>query len=144
MYLIFNAKRALINSYIISNFNYCPVVWIFSTAKSLSKIERLQKRLLRFVYNNDSISYKDLLEKAKKVQMSVNWLRILYVDLYNTVNELNPEFMNNIFKVKENKRLVTEKKLNRETLEGNQVWGKMFESTWTKDLEKSSFSYQIF
>ena len=53
--------------------------------------------------------------------MSVNWLRILYVDLYNTVNELNPEFMNNIFKVKENKRLVTEKKLNRETLEGNQV-----------------------
>ena len=76
--------------------------------------------------------------------MSVNWLRILYVDLYNTVNELNPEFMNNIFKVKENKRLVTEKKLNRETLEGNQVWGKMFESAWTKDLEKSSFSYQIF
>ena len=76
--------------------------------------------------------------------MSVNWLRILYVDLYNTVNELNPEFMNNIFKVKENKRLVTEKKLNRETLEGNQVWSKMFESAWTKDLEKSSFSYQIF
>ena len=52
--------------------------------------------------------------------------------------------MNNIFKVKENKRLVTGKKLNRETLEGNHVWGKMFESTWTKDLEKSSFSYQIF
>ena len=40
-YLRFNAKRVLINSYIISNFNYFPLVWIFSTAKSLKKIEIL-------------------------------------------------------------------------------------------------------
>ena len=40
-YLNFNAKRVLINSYIISNFNYCPLVWIYSTAKSLNKIESL-------------------------------------------------------------------------------------------------------
>ena len=31
-YLNFNAKRVLINSYIISNFNYCPLIWIYSTA----------------------------------------------------------------------------------------------------------------
>ena len=43
-YLNFNAKRVLINSYIISNFNYFPLVWIFSTAKSLNKIESLQKK----------------------------------------------------------------------------------------------------
>ena len=47
-YLNFNAKRALINSYIISIFNYCPLVWIFSTDKSLNKIESLQKRSPRF------------------------------------------------------------------------------------------------
>ena len=63
-YLNFNAKRVLINSYIISNFNYCPLVWIFSTAKSLNKIESLQKRALRFLYSDYSISYEDLLEKA--------------------------------------------------------------------------------
>ena len=45
-YLSFNAKRVLMNSYIISNFNYCPLVWIFSTAKSLNKIESLQRRAL--------------------------------------------------------------------------------------------------
>ena len=63
-YLNFNAKRVLINSYIVSNFNYGPLVWIFSTAKSLNKIESLQKRALRFLYNDYSISYEDLLEKA--------------------------------------------------------------------------------
>ena len=51
-YLNFNAKRALINSYIISIFNYCPLVWIFSTDKSLNKIESLQKRSPRFSYND--------------------------------------------------------------------------------------------
>ena len=47
-YLDFNAKRVLINSCIISNFNYCPQVWIFSIAKSLNKIESLQKERFDF------------------------------------------------------------------------------------------------
>ena len=31
-FLSFHAKEVLINSYIISNFNYCPLVWMFSSA----------------------------------------------------------------------------------------------------------------
>ena len=105
-YLNFNAKRVLINSYIISNFNYCALVWISSTAKSQNKIESLQKRALWFLCNDYSISYEDLLEKAGNVKMSFNRLRNLCVEIYKTTNKLNPELMNNIFKVKENKRLV--------------------------------------
>ena len=121
-YLIFNAKRVLINSYIISNFSYCPLVWIFSTAKFLNKIESLQKRTPRFLYTDYSISYQVLLEKARKVKISVNRLRNLCVEIYKTINKLNPEFMNNIFNVKENERLVRKQyKLNLETPEWNQV-----------------------
>ena len=61
--------------------------------------------------------------------MSVNRLRNLCVEIYKTINKLNPEFMNNIFKVKENKRLVSEKyKINLENLEWNQVtfWAKNY------------------
>ena len=105
-YLSFNAKRVLINSYIISNFNYYPLVWIFSTAKSLNKIESLQKRALQFLYNDYSISYEGLLEEAGKVKMNAYRLRNLCVEIYKAINKLNPEFMNNIFKVKENKRKV--------------------------------------
>ena len=117
-YLSFNAKRALINSYIISNFNYCPLVWMFSTAKSLNKIETLQKRALRFLYNDYSISYEGLLKKTGKIKMNVYRLRNLCVEIYKTINKLNPE----IFKIKENKRVVREQfKLNLETPEWNQV-----------------------
>ena len=59
-YLRFDAKRALINSYIISKFHYCPLVWIISIAKSLNKIKKPQKRALSFLSNNYSISYEVL------------------------------------------------------------------------------------
>ena len=93
----FNAKRVLINSYIISNFNFGSLIWIFSTAKSLNKIGSLQKAL-RYLCNDYSISCEGLLEKSGKMKMSVNRLRILCVEIYKTVNKLNPQFMNIIFK----------------------------------------------
>ena len=51
-FLDFEEKKALINSYFYSNFKYCPLVWMFSSAKSLNKVESLQKRALRFSYDN--------------------------------------------------------------------------------------------
>ena len=52
----------------------------------------------------------------------VNMLRILCVEMYKIINKVNPEFMNNIFKVKKNKRIAREQyKLNLETPEWNQV-----------------------
>ena len=50
--------------------------------------------------------------------MRVYWLRIVCTEIYKT----NPGFMNNIFKVKENKRLIREQyKLNLQTPKWNQV-----------------------
>ena len=43
-FLSFEEKKTLINSYFYSNFNYCPLVWMFSSAKLLNRIESLQKK----------------------------------------------------------------------------------------------------
>ena len=48
-FLAFEEKKTLMNSYFCSNFNYCPLVRMFSSTKSLNKIESLQKRALRFL-----------------------------------------------------------------------------------------------
>ena len=34
-------RKALIQSFVLSNFNYCPLVWILSSVKSLNKLENL-------------------------------------------------------------------------------------------------------
>ena len=76
------------------------------------------KKALRFLYNDYSISYEGFSEKAGKVKMSVNKLRNLCVEIYKTINKLNPKFMNNVVKVKETKTLVREQyKLNLGTPE---------------------------
>ena len=70
--------------------------------------------------NHYTIRHEDLLEKSRKGENEN--LRILCVETNKAVNKLNLEFMINIFKVEENKRLVREKyKLNLETLEQSQV-----------------------
>ena len=46
---------------------------------------------------------------------------MLCTEIYKTINKLNPELMNNIFEVRENKRLVREQYRAIETPEWNQV-----------------------
>ena len=41
---------------------------MFSSAQSVNKIENLQKRALRFLYNNFEGSYGDLLSKEGSLQ----------------------------------------------------------------------------
>ena len=43
-FLDFEEKKTLINSYFYSNFNCCPLIWMFSSAKPLNKVESLQKK----------------------------------------------------------------------------------------------------
>ena len=102
-------KRVLINSYFMSNFSYCPLVWMFSYASSLKKIENLQKRALRFLYNNYQLSYEELLDKANSSTMNVKIFRFLWVEIYKTINNLNPSFIKQIFELRETKRSVLEK-----------------------------------
>ena len=78
-FLSFEAKKVLVNSYFYSNFNYCPLVWMFSSAKSLNKIESLQKRALRYLYSDYESPYDTLLAKSVKVTMKASRLRSLCV-----------------------------------------------------------------
>ena len=41
--LCFKEKKILINGYFMTNFNYRPLVWMFSFTDFLKKIENLQK-----------------------------------------------------------------------------------------------------
>ena len=41
----FKERKVLVNTFVMSNFHYCSLVWNFSSAQSLNKIENLQKRL---------------------------------------------------------------------------------------------------
>ena len=84
-FLAFEEKKTLINSYVYSNFNYCPLVWMFSSSKSLNKVESLRKRALRFLYDNYDCSYESILKLVGKSTMNVNRLRSLSIEIFKTL-----------------------------------------------------------
>ena len=105
-FLGFEEKKVLINSYFYSNFNYCPLVWMFSHTKSLKKVEALQKRALRFLYNDYNTPLEEILKKSGKVCMEVNRLRYLCIEIYKSISNINPSFMKQIFQLRETNRTV--------------------------------------
>ena len=118
----FKERKVLVNTFVMSNFNYCYLVWNFSSAQSLNKIENLQKRALRFLLNDYGSTYEDLLEEYSYPHINLRGPRTLCLEIYKTLNKLNPGYMNDIFKLRNTDKLTREKnKLNLEIPTPNQA-----------------------
>ena len=72
---------------------------MLTNAKSLHKIEVIQKRAFSFMLNDYGSSYEDLLKNSGNPSMNLRRTRSLCKEIYKTIKNLNPEFMKNLFKV---------------------------------------------
>ena len=95
--LDYDSRMVIYKSFIISNFNYCPVVWLFTSKSALSKLENIQKRALRFVLNDYETDYNDLLTKANLPGIKTMTLRQLAIEVYKSITKINPEYFNELF-----------------------------------------------
>ena len=73
----FKEKEVLLDSFVYSNFNYCPLVWHFYSSKSLYKIEKIQERALRLLDNDFTSDYAELLKKSGKATVKSKRKRII-------------------------------------------------------------------
>lgn len=80
-------KESIYKSFIHSNFNYCPVVWLLCSESNVSKLAKLQYRALKFVYmyNDFSSTYEELLCKGKHVSTAV--------EVYKCINGIAPLYL---------------------------------------------------
>ena len=74
-YIRFQEIKMLLDSFISSNFNFCP-----HPAALSKKIKKIQERVLRLLYNDSYSSYNSLLVKAERPTIEVSFLRILAID----------------------------------------------------------------
>ena len=51
-YLTIDKRKILLNSFITAQFNYCPLIWMCHSRALNNKINRIQERALRIVYND--------------------------------------------------------------------------------------------
>ena len=94
-------KLQIFNAFILSNFNYCPLVWHLCGPTLSLKTEKTQERALRFVYNDPVSAYPNLLERAKKPSLYLSRIRTLSIEVYKILSNLSPSFLNDMYVRKE-------------------------------------------
>ena len=97
--------EVIVNSFIYSNFNYCPLVCHFSSCKALRNIENIHKRCLRMIRNDYDSDYETLSKICGTSTMQIKKIKQLAIEIIKTVNNLNPDFMKNICTSKHNARV---------------------------------------
>ena len=102
-YLKPSSKRLTINSFVFSNFNYCPLVWNFASSTLINKLETTQERALRMIDNDQLSSYTSILETQKKTTVKVRILQLLATEIYKTLSNNNPSYIKEIFEMKCNR-----------------------------------------
>ena len=100
-HLNLNSRRTIYNSFIMSNFNYCPLVWHFCGKSNNQKLEKIQERALRILYNDFSSTYPQLLKTAGTTTLLIQRLRLLTITVYKSLNGMNPPCLNTMFVKKE-------------------------------------------
>ena len=68
-------QNALFYTHILSQFEYCSLIWHFCSGDTTQKIEKIQKQALVYVFNYFNASYSELLEKANRPLMYSHRLR---------------------------------------------------------------------
>ena len=93
-------KELLYNQFINSQVNYASVIWMFCRKEDYLKIEKIQYKALKIIYNS-SESYEELLARSNEVSIHQKHLRALATEIYKSLADLNPDFMKPYFKIKE-------------------------------------------
>ena len=79
-YMDANKLKILMRAFVISQSEYCPLVWMFHSRHLNSKINRIHERPLRIAYKDYDSSFYTLLERDDSVNIHVKHLRNLMIE----------------------------------------------------------------
>jgi hypothetical protein len=101
-FLTLHDRKLVYNSFICSNFSYCSSVWVFCGLGNERKIENIQKRAMRFIYNDYEHTYNEMLVMYKMNSIKLTRLKSLVCDVFKCINKVSPPYLHGIFEVKNN------------------------------------------
>ena len=86
-------------SFILTQFSYCPLVWMFHSRKLNNRINSIHERALRIVYKDTKSSFTELLTKDESFTIHERNIQTLGIELYKVAYDLSPKIMNLIFPI---------------------------------------------
>ena len=100
-FITFEQAKLLYNSFIMSNFGYCPLIWMFCGKTANEEINRIHKRALRRLYNDFSSSFNELLARSGQKTVHLQNLQKLLLEVFKSLHQMNPAFMWEFFERKQ-------------------------------------------
>ena len=84
-HLTLEKAKLLGSSFIESQFNYSPLIWMFCKKTYYLKIEKIHYKTLKVIYNcNDS--YEELLNRSRSLSIHQRHLHFLLTEIYKSIN----------------------------------------------------------
>ena len=87
-YLSQDKLKIIMRTFIQSQFNYCPLIWMFHSRTLNNIINKLHERALRIVYKNENLCFQELLDLDNSVTIHQRNLQKLVVEIYKVKNNL--------------------------------------------------------
>ena len=105
------SRMAIFRAFIVSNYNYCHLVWHFCGKRNTSKIEKLQELALRFVFNDFTSSYENMLKKAELTTLTLSRIKTLALEVYKALHGHSPPPLHERYVyIKTRKKTLTKKR----------------------------------
>ena len=83
-------KMKMLNAFVMSNLNYCSTLYHFCHLDDAVKLEKLQKRALRYVLNDYVSPYQELLSVSKKDPLYMCRTRSILENVFKISHGLLP------------------------------------------------------
>ena len=96
-YLDSEKLRIIMKTFIESQFNYCPLTWMFHSRQLNNKINKLHERALRMVYKNTNLSFQELLDLDESFCIHHRNLQRLATEMYKIKNDISPTLIQELF-----------------------------------------------
>ena len=96
--------KNLMKSFIISQFCYCAIVWMFHSRMLNHRINRIYESALILAYNDYLSSFESLLDLDKSVTIHTTNLQLLPIEMCKIVNGLAPPIMSSLLPLNCNNR----------------------------------------
>ena len=96
-YLSTESREHIYNAFISSHFSYCNIVWHFTSMQNTLKLEKINKRALRIIFDDDDSTYPQLLKKAGLKDLYTTRKNNIALEMFKTDRKINPAFLHNLF-----------------------------------------------
>ena len=97
--LSFHLKKVLLSSFVHSHFAYAPLVWMFHSRQMNNKINKVHKRALRILYDDEDSTFQQLLDRNQAFTVHERNIQILLTEMFKAKNKLEPNLLQDVFEV---------------------------------------------